>query len=84
MALTLHRHADAHAFLERAESWLLEEEIERAVPLQTALHAYLNPSYYEEPTYWVTFEDGQCTGATPGQLLRNRHVGVQTFAAAAE
>ncbi len=24
----------------------------------------------------VTFEDGRCTGATPGQLLRNRKIGV--------
>ena len=32
----------------------------------------------------ITFEDGECTGATPGRLLRNRQVGVQTFATAAE
>jgi N-acyl-D-aspartate/D-glutamate deacylase len=32
----------------------------------------------------VTFENGQCTGATPGRLLRNRQVGRETFAAAAE
>ena len=32
----------------------------------------------------ITFEDGQCTGATPGRLLRNRQVGARTFAAAAE
>jgi N-acyl-D-aspartate/D-glutamate deacylase len=32
----------------------------------------------------VTFENGECTGATPGKLLRNRQVGVQTFATAAE
>jgi N-acyl-D-amino-acid deacylase len=32
----------------------------------------------------ITFEDGVCSGATPGALLRNRHIGAQTFAAAAE
>jgi len=32
----------------------------------------------------ITFEDGACTGATPGRLLRNRRVGAQTFAHAAE
>jgi N-acyl-D-amino-acid deacylase len=32
----------------------------------------------------ITFEDGRCTGATPGRLLRNRQVGLQTFAAVAE
>jgi len=32
----------------------------------------------------VTFEDGECTGATPGRLLRNRSIGSQTFANAAE
>jgi len=32
----------------------------------------------------ITFEDGRCTGATPGRLLRNRHVGAGTFAVAAE
>ncbi|MCC6205375.1 MAG: amidohydrolase family protein [Hyphomicrobiales bacterium] len=32
----------------------------------------------------VTFEDGTCTGATPGKLLRNRNIGAQAFADAAE
>ena len=27
----------------------------------------------------VTFEDGKCTGATPGKLLRNRQVGAPSF-----
>jgi N-acyl-D-aspartate/D-glutamate deacylase len=31
----------------------------------------------------ITFEDGKCTGATPGQLLRNRRIGVQAFSTAA-
>jgi len=31
----------------------------------------------------ITFEDGNCTGATPGTLLRNRKIGSQTFSAAA-
>ena len=33
----------------------------------------------------ITFEDGVCTGATPGVLLRNRQIGVtQPEALAAE
>jgi len=31
----------------------------------------------------ITFEDGVCTGATPGRLLRNQQLGDQTFAHAA-
>lgn len=63
MALTLHRHADARAFLERAESWLLEEEIERAVPLETARQARVDASRYEQPLYWATLEeDGRIVG----------------------
>jgi N-acyl-D-aspartate/D-glutamate deacylase len=31
----------------------------------------------------ITFEDGKCTGATPGQLLRNRRIGAQAFSSAA-
>lgn len=32
----------------------------------------------------ITFENGDCTGATPGKLLRNNQVSSQTFATAAE
>ena len=31
----------------------------------------------------ITFEDGKCTGATPGQLLRNRQIGAQSLSVAA-
>ncbi|MGD0119505.1 MAG: amidohydrolase family protein [Candidatus Binatus sp.] len=31
----------------------------------------------------ITFEDGKCTGAMPGQLLRNGKIGVESFTAAA-
>ncbi len=31
----------------------------------------------------ITFEDGKCTGATPGKLLKNREIGLTTFSAAA-
>jgi N-acyl-D-amino-acid deacylase len=31
----------------------------------------------------ITFEDGKCTGATPGKLLRNGQVGIEAFSAAA-
>ena len=31
----------------------------------------------------ITFEDGKCTGAMPGQLLRNGKIGLESFTAAA-
>ena len=31
----------------------------------------------------ITFEDGECTGATPGVLLRNRQIGEYALGAAA-
>jgi N-acyl-D-aspartate/D-glutamate deacylase len=32
----------------------------------------------------ITFEEGKCTGATPGRLLLNRKIGVEEFSAAAD
>jgi hypothetical protein len=61
--LTLLRHPDARAFLERAEPWLLSREIEHAVVLQSARQARVDDRNYERPIYWVTLEqDGQLVG----------------------
>ncbi|HET8698850.1 MAG TPA: GNAT family N-acetyltransferase [Gammaproteobacteria bacterium] len=80
--LELCRHPDALAFLERAESWLLEEEIERAVPLKAARQAQAHPSSFEEPTYWATFEE---SGRIVGCSIRTppHHVFVTRLPAAA-
>lgn len=61
--LTLHRHPDARAFLERAEPWLEKSEIEHAGALQSARQARANDRHYERPIYWATFEeDGAVVG----------------------
>jgi RimJ/RimL family protein N-acetyltransferase len=80
--LELRRHPDAPAFLERAESWLLEEEIERALPLKVARQAQANPSRFEDPTYWATFEEN---GRIVGCAFRTppHHVFVTRLPAAA-
>jgi len=56
--LTLHRHADARAFLARTESWLQSREVEHAGLLQSARQARANDTRYERPIYWATIEDG--------------------------
>lgn len=59
----LYRHADARAFLERAEDWLGTREIEHAVVLQSARQARANDTHYERPIYWATVEEtGQLVG----------------------
>jgi RimJ/RimL family protein N-acetyltransferase len=67
--LTVRRYPDARAFLARAEPWLLEAEIERAGPLQSARQARGDDSRYQKPTYWATIEDGDkivgCAYRTP-------------------
>ena len=61
--LTINRHADARAFLTRAESWLATREIEHAGVLQSARQARANDSHYERPMYWATIEeDGELIG----------------------
>ncbi len=71
--LTIHHHDDARAFLARAESWLLEREIERAMALQSARNANRNDALYERPMYWVTIEnEGSIVGCcyrTPPYLV---------------
>jgi hypothetical protein len=56
--LQVHRHADARAFLARAEPWLLREELTHAELLGSAYHARADDSHYERPIYWATIEDG--------------------------
>jgi RimJ/RimL family protein N-acetyltransferase len=67
--LTVRRHPDVRSFLARAEPWLLEAEIERAGPLQSARQARVDDSRYQKPTYWATIEDGDkiigCAYRTP-------------------
>jgi hypothetical protein len=67
--ISLHRHSDARAFLERAESWLMAREIEHGVVLQSARQARANSANYERPIYWATLEDGDrilgCAYRTP-------------------
>jgi hypothetical protein len=60
---TLHRYADARAFLARAEPWLQTREIEHAVVLQSARQARADDTHYERPIYWATIEsNGQIVG----------------------
>ncbi len=57
------RHAHAGAFLERAEAWLLESEMENAIALASARQARANDSGYQRPIYWATIEeDGRLVG----------------------
>jgi RimJ/RimL family protein N-acetyltransferase len=67
------RHSDAHAFLARAESWLLESDIERGGALQSARNARASDMYYQRPMYWATIEDGGsivgCAFRTPPYLV---------------
>jgi uncharacterized protein len=71
--LTIQRHENARAFLARAESWLLEREIECATALQSAHNANGNDALYERPMYWATIEDeGSIVGCcyrTPPYLV---------------
>lgn len=67
------RHGDARSFLARAEGWLREAEIERAVALASALHAAADDSRYDKPLYWATVEDDAgiagCAFRTPPYRL---------------
>ena len=71
--LTIHRYDNARAFLARAERWLLEREIERAMALQSARNAKDNDALYERPMYWASLEDeGSIVGCcyrTPPYLV---------------
>ncbi len=66
-------HADARAFLERAETWLSASEMENGVALASARHARTDDSRYQKPVYWATIEEqGEllgCAFRTPPYLL---------------
>ena len=66
-------HADARAFLARAEPWLQQSEIQHAMALQSARHASADDSGYERPVYWATVEDDSgilgCAFRTPPYLV---------------
>jgi uncharacterized protein len=67
------RHADARAFLTRAESWLVASEMENGGALTSARNARIDDSRYEKPVYWATIEDGGrilgCAFRTPPYRL---------------
>ena len=71
--LAVVRHADARAFLERAEAWLLESEMENAVLVTSARQARADDSRYQKPVYWATIEDDGrivgCAYRTPPYAL---------------
>lgn len=61
--IEVRRYADARAFLERAEPWLLAAEIEHAVVLVSAQQARIDDRNYERPMYWATLENnGEIVG----------------------
>jgi RimJ/RimL family protein N-acetyltransferase len=66
-------HADARAFLARAEFWLQRDAIQNAMALQSARQASVNEAGYERPTYWATVEDADeivgCAFRTPPYLV---------------
>lgn len=66
-------HADARAFLGRAQAWLQKSEIEHAMALDSARNASADDSHYERPIYWATVEDdGEIVGCafrTPPYLV---------------
>ena len=67
------RHADARAFLERAERWLEASDMENALVLTSARNARVDESRYPKPVYWATVEDGGrivgCAVRTPPYRL---------------
>jgi predicted GNAT family acetyltransferase len=68
-ALRVHRFADAGAFLDRAEPWLLEYEAENNLILGIAGELRMDRQRYAEPAYLATIEDGDvivgCAFRTP-------------------
>jgi uncharacterized protein len=56
MTITIHRHSDATAFLERAEEWLLRDEAEHNLLLGIAYALRDGGSNYDPPLYLATVE----------------------------
>lgn len=71
-ALKVERHADVEAFLEAAESWLLQAEAENNLPLGLALNWRDRPPA-SSPLYWATVHDQNrvvgCACRTPPHSL---------------
>jgi hypothetical protein len=66
-------HADAHAFLARAEPWLMRAEMQHTMALQSARFARSNDAHFLKPLYWATLEDEEeivgCAFRTPPYRL---------------
>lgn len=71
--LQIARHADARAFLVRAEHWLERAEMQHAMALGSARFARADESHFHKPLYWATVEDGTdivgCAFRTPPHRL---------------
>jgi predicted GNAT family acetyltransferase len=71
-ALAVERHADAERFLEAAQNWLLEAEVENNLPLGMALN-WRGRQPTDPPPYWATVHDENgivgCACRTPPHLL---------------
>jgi hypothetical protein len=62
-------HADARAFLARAEAWLMRAELQHTMALRSARFAGNDDSHFQKPLYWATVEQGDeitgCAFRTP-------------------
>ncbi len=71
-ALEVERHADAERFLEAAQNWLLEAEVENNLPLGIALN-WRGRESADPPPYWATIRDANsivgCAFRTPPHQL---------------
>jgi hypothetical protein len=66
-------HADASAFLARAEAWLMRAELQHTMALRSARFACTDDSHFQKPLYWATVEQGDeivgCAFRTPPYRL---------------
>lgn len=67
MSYTIKRHADAAAFLARAEGWLMQREAEHNLLIGLAHRLRKSTTGYEQPIYLATVEDN---GAVVGCAFR--------------
>jgi predicted GNAT family acetyltransferase len=56
--IRIQAHADARAFLDRAETWLLAQEERYGLVLGIAYQVLGGVHRYRRPIYWATVEDG--------------------------
>ena len=61
--LRICRHADARAFLECAEAWLLRSEERYGLLLGVASQVLSGAHRYRQPIYWATIEEDTAAGA---------------------